>query len=68
MLEPRRLEVYDRFLATFAEDPTAWKALPQDVAAWWRRRAASSIVRDESGWRVEGPAAGEARIVLGPAA
>ena len=65
MLERERLDVYDRFLATFAGDETMWPALPRDVAAWWRRRAASSIERGEGGaWRVVGPAAGEARIEL----
>jgi hypothetical protein len=40
-----------------------WAALPRDVAAWWRRRAASSIERGEDGaWQVVGPTAGEARI------
>jgi len=65
MLERERLEVYDRFLASFAGDETMWAALPRDVASWWRRRAASSIERDGDGsWRVVGPAAGEARVEL----
>lgn len=68
MLDPSRLEVYDRFLATFEGDVTVWRALPRDVAAWWRQRAASAIVADGDGWRVEGPAAADARILLGPAA
>jgi hypothetical protein len=65
MLERERLDVYDRYLATFAGDETMWAALPRDVAAWWRRRAASSLERGEDGaWRVVGPAAGEARVEL----
>ena len=65
MLERERLDVYDRFLTTFAGDETMWAALPRDVASWWRRRAASSIERDDAGgWRVTGPAAGEARVEL----
>jgi hypothetical protein len=65
-LEQQQLDVYDRFLAAYADDETVWRALPRDVAAWWRRRAASSIVRDGGGWRVEGPAADEARVLFGP--
>ena len=65
MLERERLDVYDRFLASFAGDETMWAALPRDVASWWRRRAASSIERgDDGGWRVTGAAAGEARVEL----
>jgi hypothetical protein len=30
---------YERVLARYADDTTAWKALPRDVAAWWRRRS-----------------------------
>ena len=41
---------------------SCWRALPRDVSAWWRRRAASTIEPDGDGWRVAGPAAGEARI------
>src|SRR4051812_40687864 len=64
MLDQERLDVYDRFLASFADDEMMWPALPRDVAAWWRRRAASSIVRDGDGWRVEGPAAQDGRVEL----
>jgi peptidoglycan/xylan/chitin deacetylase (PgdA/CDA1 family) len=32
---------YERVLARYAGDATAWKALPRDVAAWWRRRSAA---------------------------
>ncbi|NUR75100.1 MAG: hypothetical protein HOQ28_02285 [Thermoleophilia bacterium] len=67
MLERERLDVYDRFLATFAGDDTMWGALPREVASWWRRRAESTIERESDGrWRVEGPAAGEARVELFP--
>ena len=62
MLGPERLGAYERFLARYAEDESCWRALPRDVSAWWRRRAASTIEPDGDGWRVAGPAAGEARI------
>lgn len=56
---------YAAFLDRFASDPTAWKALPREVSAWWRRRAASWLEFDGDEWRVAGPAAGEARVELG---
>jgi hypothetical protein len=65
MLEQERLEVYDRFLAAFEDDETMWRALPGEVSAWWRRRGASSIVREGAGWRIEGPAR-EGAVALGP--
>jgi hypothetical protein len=54
---------YRRLLEEHATDDTAWRALPREVSDWWRRRAASHLVRDGDGeWRVEGPAASEAAI------
>jgi len=55
---------YRRFLSSFAGDSTAWHALPREVSAWWRRRAASKPVLDGGSWRVEGPAAGEAKVLF----
>lgn len=63
MIDPARLEAYDRYLAAFEDDETAWKALPIEVNRWWRRRAASTLVEDGSDWRIEGPAADSGRIV-----
>jgi peptidoglycan/xylan/chitin deacetylase (PgdA/CDA1 family) len=62
MLEQNRLDAYRRFLTTFADDPSLWRALPRDVSAWWRRRADSTLARDSEGWTITGPAAGEAAI------
>jgi hypothetical protein len=53
---------YEAFLARVAPDETAWHALPREVSAWWRRRAASRLIRDGDTWIVEGPAS-EARVV-----
>lgn len=66
LLEQALLDHYRRFLAAFAADEDAWRVLPRVASAWWRRRAASSLVREGSGWRVVGPAAAEAAIVTGP--
>jgi peptidoglycan/xylan/chitin deacetylase (PgdA/CDA1 family) len=34
----RAFRAYERVLARYADDATAWRALPRDVAAWWRAR------------------------------
>ena len=60
-----RLVLYEGFLAEFADDATAWKALPSQVSAWWRRRDASRLERVGDEWRVIGPAAEEAGIRMG---
>lgn len=58
----RALAAYRRLLERYGGDPAAWKALPAEVSAWWRRRHASRIVSDGRTWGIEGPAAAEARI------
>lgn len=60
----RVADSYTSLLEEFQDDETAWRALPREVAAWWRDRAASVIRRDGDGWRVEGPAAGRGRVRL----
>jgi hypothetical protein len=62
LLESNRREAYARLLERYAHDETAWRALPRDVSAWWRRRSATSIKRDGTDWYVTGPAADTAQI------
>jgi hypothetical protein len=65
MVEGDRLQAYGNFLAAHGDDATLWRALPREVSAWWRRRAASSLEPDsEGGWRVVGPAAGDAAVAF----
>jgi len=64
MLSDVRLDAYQRFVTAAAGAEGVWHALPRDVAAWWRRRQASSLVPEGEGWRVEGPAATEAGVEL----
>jgi hypothetical protein len=66
MLGDDELAAYDRFLARFATDPEAWRALPKEVAEWWRRRAASRLEPEPNGWRVVGPAREEGRVRTAP--
>ena len=54
---PEASAPYRRTLLALAEDATAWRALPREVAGWWRRRADSMIEWDGGGWRVSGPRA-----------
>jgi peptidoglycan/xylan/chitin deacetylase (PgdA/CDA1 family) len=62
LLDEPATSAYEELLATFAEDATAWRALPVDVATWWHRRAETHIERDGTGWRAVGPGADEALI------
>jgi hypothetical protein len=62
VLEDGPLASYERFLAAHAGDRTAWKALPREVAAWWRERAATRIEPAGDGWCAVGPAAARAHI------
>jgi hypothetical protein len=60
---PRRLEMYDEFLAFLASQPNCWRALPREVAAWWRARAPLRCDADNTG-RIEGDHDGRAGIWL----
>jgi hypothetical protein len=55
---------YEQLLAHFEDDPDVWRALPSEVASWWRRRAASSLTWDGAAWQVTGAAVGEAAVLL----
>jgi hypothetical protein len=59
---PYLIDAYRAFLREFAADESAWKPLPREVAAWWRRRAASSLEPIDDRWRIAGPAAAEGRV------
>jgi hypothetical protein len=61
---PDLVDAYRGFLEHFADDDTAWKALPREVSGWWRRRLDSQLVDVGGEWVVEGPAAEDARIEL----
>jgi peptidoglycan/xylan/chitin deacetylase (PgdA/CDA1 family) len=37
----KALYAYERLLARYANDRGAWRALPREVATWWRQRSAS---------------------------
>ena len=62
--DPHLVAAWERLLEEFRDDDTAWRALPREVAAWWRGRAASVLRRGPGGWRIEGPAALEGQVEL----
>jgi hypothetical protein len=57
---------YRAVLDEFAEDSTAWKALPREVGEWWRQRAASELRARDGGWEIVGPAADRGTVQLFP--
>lgn len=52
----RLLTSYVDFLEQFADDDTAWRALPGEVSAWWRRRSKSTLRKVDGEWSIDGPA------------
>lgn len=54
--DQRVADGYRKLLDRFCGDSTAWRALPREVAQWWRERAASTIRRQAGQWCIEGPA------------
>src|SRR5256885_15201469 len=53
---------YRQLLDAFAGDDSAWHALPRDVAAWWRKRAASTLREHNGSWGIDGPASAEGQV------
>lgn len=62
LLEPRVFRAYEEFLAWASSDASCWRALPSDVSAWWRARAATHLVPETDTWRLRGPAAERAVV------
>ncbi len=56
------LAPYRDLLTTFADDPSAWRALPGEVSSWWRARSEMALVRSGDGWRVVGESAERASV------
>lgn len=44
LADPEHLQLYAEFLDLVAERPGLWKALPRDVAHWWRERSDTTTV------------------------
>lgn len=54
--DQRIATAWRQLLDEFAGDESAWRALPREVAGWWRDRAASHLCRGSDGWTLTGPA------------
>ena len=65
--DQRLVQGYETLLDTFAGDDTVWHALPKEVAAWWRKRAASTIRGNSAGWTIDGPASDNGRVCFAEA-
>jgi hypothetical protein len=64
MLDESRLAAYSNLLARVSNDDDVWRALPREVSAWWRRRAASRVERVRGEWAIVGPAMADGGVVL----
>lgn len=51
-----------KYLAQLRADAGMWTALPGEVDTWWRQRSKMRLVRQGSGWSIEGSGAERARI------
>ena len=51
-------------LAQVRDEGKTWIALPREVDRWWRERSRMSVVRDGSGWRIEGTGKERARLAF----
>ena len=60
--DPAVMRHYTSFLEWLADQAGSWRALPREVARWWRRRAASRVEGGPGLERVVGPAADEAGV------
>jgi len=50
------------YLRSVASERNAWIALPSQVNQWWRERSEMKLIRDGSGWKVQGAGSGRARV------
>lgn len=63
----REREVYEALLAHLADLRTQkgiWITTPCEVDRWWRQRAEMKLVKDESGWHIEGAGSERARVAF----
>jgi hypothetical protein len=65
MVADRARSVYKQLLdhvCRLRSDRGVWVALPGEVDRWWRDRSMMNLVRDDQGWRIEGPGSDRARV------
>lgn len=52
--DDRVFGAWRQLLDEFEHDDTVWQVLPREVSAWWRERAATSLIAVDGGWAIEG--------------
>jgi peptidoglycan/xylan/chitin deacetylase (PgdA/CDA1 family) len=65
MIEPKALKVYEsllNYLNQVSGDRTLWKALPKEVASWWRQRSKMELRQENGRWVISGDHSERARI------
>jgi hypothetical protein len=65
LVSRRERDVYIELLQSLGERRDRdglWVALPSDINRWWRNRGHMTLVRDQDGWRIDGPDAERARV------
>lgn len=65
ILEKREQDIYLqllRYLDRLRVERNVWITTPTKVNEWWRIRSKLSLIRDGSGWRIEGPRSERARL------
>ncbi|HEY6272412.1 MAG TPA: hypothetical protein VIX19_10510 [Terriglobales bacterium] len=65
LIEERARDTYRLLLQHLKEirgEGSVWFALPREVNEWWRQRNAMRLVRNGSGWTIEGPGKERARV------
>ncbi len=65
VIRERERSVYKELLqhlAQMAEEKFVWLTTPSQVNKWWRQRAQMKLVQTASGWAIENPGDGRARI------
>ena len=55
LVDHKRLQAYRNFLTIITQEKNCWRALPREVAKWWRVRQDSSLDYENQQWVIKGP-------------
>jgi hypothetical protein len=67
LLDKRARDIYSALLARLAQlrqGSKMWIPLPREVNDWWRSRNEMRLIKQGTGWRVEGPQKSRARVAF----
>ena len=68
VIESRTRALYETLLAylsKLAKTKNLWRALPKDVAQWWRQRSRMQLYQDREGqWKIRGEGSEQARVAF----